>query len=163
MDFRQSRNRGMPKKWIDNQYVKNGIYNYVEEFDDIITQFDARAMPAVGQVCRPLSYFELDEDGKIGYVYKCLKCALWAMMQIEIYKSKINYMKLIKEIVAEGGDANTNAIVAGALFGTFLGFDTLYGQVEKEIDAMPHTDWLMKKINKYIWKNDDTWNANGRI
>jgi ADP-ribosylglycohydrolase len=132
-----SKQRGIPKIWVDSNYSSDKGYDYGREMYD--TYIDSEN----------LCDLKLDEIGKIGYVYKCLGCAFWAMRQIEQLEriDGLDYLDLIKQIALEAGDADTNATVAGSLFGTYLGYAELYKQTSVEIDAMPNTKWLMDIIN----------------
>jgi ADP-ribosylglycohydrolase len=111
--------RGVPNIWIDSPY-----------FDSTTSKYDYESeMRDVCHKSNDLANLKLDEIGKIGYVCKCLGCAFWAMYHIENRgKKALDYLRLIKLIALEGGDADTNAIVAGSLLGTYLGYDELYKQ-----------------------------------
>lgn len=60
--------------------------------------------------------FELDDAEKIGYTFKCMGVAFWALFQ------KGSFKDIIRRIATEGGDADTNCAVAGALLGAKLGY-----------------------------------------
>ncbi len=135
--------RGSSNRWVNQKYYirgKSGIkYNYPQELIDYVN------------ASVDLNNLQLADRIKLGYVYKCLGCALWAFAQVEYadYTHKVlDYITLIKQIVVFGGDADTNAVVAGAIFGSYLGYVNLYKQTSKEINAMPHSQWLMNKINQ---------------
>ncbi len=137
--------RGVPSIWVDQNYHyndKNGRlqYDYTRE----LLEYTLKSANLKDLNLNP------NRNICIGYTYKCLGCALWAMDQVEKYNScnePLPYEYLIKQIVSFGGDADTNAIVAGAVFGAYLGYEELYKQVGHMIDAMPHSKWLMEKIN----------------
>lgn len=69
-----------------------------------------------------LSALCLDEAGKIGFTYKCMGVGLWALRQAQRGKG---FADIIQDITKEGGDADTNCAVAGALVGAYIGFDQL--------------------------------------
>ena len=77
----------------------------------------------------------------MGYVYKCLGAALWCLRRVldgqETFKSAIT------TLVMCGGDADTNAAVAGALIGAYVGYDALPPEWR---DGMRHRDWYLGKI-----------------
>lgn len=73
----------------------------------------------------------LDESDKIGYTLKTLGAGFWALQ----YN---NFKTAIGDVIHEGGDADTNGAVAGALLGTKLGFS-----------ALPE-DWVEGLQNKHI-------------
>lgn len=106
----------------------------------------------------------LDEEQSIGYTYKCLSCALLALSRASDLleeslhpgdfevdaTSKVShiFVKLIREIVREGGDADTNAAVAGALLGCYLGIEAV---PRSWMTAMPYTTWLEAWTQKLIY------------
>ncbi|MCK4968673.1 MAG: ADP-ribosylglycohydrolase family protein [Candidatus Aenigmarchaeota archaeon] len=153
----ESHIRGIPKKWKNCKYIKeDGTYDYKKELIDVYN------------LSKNLSRLNLDEMGNIGYTYKCLGCALWTMKQISLSslrsaeclsslrsaecltsKSELNIVAIIKRISKEGGDADTNAVVAGALLGAYIGYEEIHNQAKIEINAMPNINWLLKKIDQY--------------
>jgi len=60
----------------------------------------------------------IKEIGK-GWVLHTLYCAVWAWYHHETYQDPIDV------IIRQGGDTDTNAAVAGALLGAYLGYDKL--------------------------------------
>jgi len=84
-----------------------------------------------------LEPLDLDETGKIGYTYKCLGAAFYALA------TGINFEQIITEITYHAGDADTNCSVAGALLGCKLGFT---GLPAMWVDNMPNKTWLDQKI-----------------
>jgi len=96
---------------------------------------------------------QLDDSMKMGYVYKSLGAGILALRQaIHGYqswntKNKESFCRnifenLITEIVMEGGDADTNASIAGALLGAWLGYTALPAHWR---DGIEHHDWLLSK------------------
>lgn len=61
----------------------------------------------------------LDDEDSIGYTYKTAHAGFWEFIQAE------NFHDGIIEIIHEGGDADTNAAVAGAMLGARFGFSTI--------------------------------------
>lgn len=60
-----------------------------------------------------------NDNGKIGYTLKTMGAGLWALKYAE------SFMGGILTIVNEGGDADTNAAVAGALLGAKYGYTNI--------------------------------------
>lgn len=97
--------------------------------------------------CRAATFAELDLDnhGGMGYVYRTLGAAILSLKML--MNGQGNYESIISELCLCGGDADTNAVVAGALMGCYLG--------DKE--ALPHAwlqhlknrDWLEKKAEQF--------------
>lgn len=82
---------------------------------------------------RTLDDLELDEPRTIGYTFKALACSLIAL------RSERSFEETIQDIVRRGGDADTNAVVVGALLGCARGFG---GLPEAWIAALPYAQWL---------------------
>ncbi|KAK0063312.1 ADP-ribosyl-[dinitrogen reductase] glycohydrolase [Biomphalaria pfeifferi] len=90
--------------------------------------------------CRKLKKLQLSEHGKIGYTYKCLGSGFWALRQE-------NFQKALIKLVMEGGDADTNAAVAGAMLGCKLG---LTAMPESWVTGLKHKDWLVRYIDRFL-------------
>ncbi len=87
-----------------------------------------------------IEIFELDEPKSIGYTLKAMGAAFWALRQDD-------FQSAILEIVHQGGDADTNAAVAGALLGTKLGYRKL---PTAWIDGLENKYKLNARINRLI-------------
>ncbi len=72
-----------------------------------------------------LKHLHLDESKAIGYTYKCLGSAFVSLRAL----GSSGFVGAMCDLVAEGGDADTNGAVAGALMGCVLGYKALVGQV----------------------------------
>lgn len=164
------RARGVPQRWINHKYINDdGLYDYKRElieysnFNTPISKIDHPRNTLMDFpkrrdeiISTELSTLELSKIGGIGYTYKCLGCAMWAMDLIECHwictkgrqTDYFNFKKCIKLIALEAGDADTNGAVVGAVLGSYLGYDELYKQASDWIDAMPNTKWLQEKLNK---------------
>lgn len=70
---------------------------------------------------RKLRDLELDGSG-IGYTYKCLGAAFWALREFE---GQDDFLKCLLPVLREGGDTDTNGAVAGALLGAACGLDRI--------------------------------------
>mmetsp|Transcript_10505 Transcript_10505/g.10497 ORF Transcript_10505/g.10497 Transcript_10505/m.10497 type:complete len:212 (-) Transcript_10505:14-649(-) len=80
-------------------------------------------------------------DGEdMGYAYICLGCAFHALRQD-------NYEETIRDIIIQGGDADTNAAAAGALLGCKVGFSAL---PQNLVQQLLHKEWLEEKITHLI-------------
>jgi ADP-ribosylglycohydrolase len=90
-----------------------------------------------------ISLTKLHLDGTdMGHVRKCEQVAIWAYYHIDD-----DFQTIIKCIALQGGDADTNCAVAGAILGTRLGYSNL---PQDWLAKLPHHDWLMKKIDAYL-------------
>ena len=88
----------------------------------------------------PLRALDLEESKAIGFTYKAMGAALWAVRCQ-------SFEQAISAIVREAGDADTNAIVAGAVLGAKLGMSAIPA---RWIDAMPHREWLLLQVDELI-------------
>lgn len=106
----------------------------------------------------------LAERDERGYTLKTFACAVWAVRQLitaplslhsqgSLHSAPVRdaalYERCMRQIAAEGADADTNCAVAGAVLGAALGFD---GLPKKWVEAVPaaHRKWLDAEIDKYI-------------
>ncbi|XP_011438372.2 ADP-ribosyl-[dinitrogen reductase] glycohydrolase [Magallana gigas] len=89
--------------------------------------------------CKDIKQLKLCESG-IGYTFKSLACGFWALKQNE-------FRKAITKIVMQGGDADTNACVAGALLGCKLGLDAIPLSWK---DGLLHKEWLDQQISRFL-------------
>ncbi|CAG9315637.1 unnamed protein product [Blepharisma stoltei] len=73
----------------------------------------------------------LEEEGD-GYTYKCMGVGFWGLSQND-------YSTMIRRVITEGGDADTNAAVAGSLLGCRIGYSQL---PQSLILQLKHRVWL---------------------
>lgn len=90
--------------------------------------------------CEELSNLKLCESNTIGYTFKCVGAGFWALKQTD-------FRYALEQIVRNGGDADTNGAVAGALLGCKLGIKAL---PSTWLDGLVYKTWLDDKINKYL-------------
>lgn len=93
----------------------------------------------------------LDNSAEMGYVYKCLGSAILtlrlAFRATDGVLTHALFENLITELIMQGGDSDTNATVAGALLGTWLGYSRLPAHWS---DGLAHKDWLMSKVSRLM-------------
>ena len=95
-----------------------------------------------------LSYFsmltleEMALNEQIGYVFKCMACGLYAFRN-----RKRPYKEVILDIILKGGDADTNASVAGAILGVYQGYSSL---PKEWLEKLPFRKWLETKAEKFL-------------
>ncbi len=89
-----------------------------------------------------LSLQDLCLEEQQGYVLKCMAVALWALRN-----RHRGWNPVILDIVLAGGDADTNAAVAGAVLGAYWGFDNL---PHEWLERMPHWKYLMRKAERLL-------------
>lgn len=81
------------------------------------------------------------ESFNIGYTLKTLKAAFWALLHAQTFREGI------LAIINEGGDADTNGAVAGALLGAKFGYS---GIESTWIDGLVHKESLEQKVEQLI-------------
>ncbi|XP_062607355.1 ADP-ribosylarginine hydrolase Tri1-like [Saccostrea cucullata] len=107
-------------KYLDNEEHKKELLMYMK--------------------CTDIKKLELDEAGKIGYTFKSMGSAFWALKQKD-------FRKAITKIVMQGGDADSNACVAGAMLGCKLGLEAI---PKSWRGKLLHKDWLDQQISRYF-------------
>ncbi len=97
-----------------------------------------------------LSDLQLSDMAARRYVFKCLGCSVYALhvMRVSLENNRVpSFRKFITRIVSEGGDSDTNAAVAGATMGAYLGY---HGLPLDWIESLPNHNWLNTIIMDYI-------------
>ncbi|OJJ18808.1 hypothetical protein BKI52_24880 [marine bacterium AO1-C] len=104
--------------------------------------FDQRIRPFLQEHVRPnIAALNLSDQESIGYTLKALGAGLWALQYAISFESGIS------TIIHEGGDADTNASVAGAILGARFGYEALPIHWK---DNLHRKDWLMEQTNQLI-------------
>ncbi|KAJ3047387.1 hypothetical protein HK097_011575 [Rhizophlyctis rosea] len=118
-----------------------------------------------------LEILQLDDEDGIGYTYRTLGSGLWALSQLlnclttnPSASPASTFKSLITELTIQGGDADTNCAVAGALMGAVVGYS---GLPKEWLKGLIHHHWLLGKVNaalelmgvlegaRYRWDEDD--------
>lgn len=95
-----------------------------QEWEEIAKDFEKELRECMHD---SLDGLKLDEKGKIGYTFKSLGAAFYAMREAMRLMSEDSsspekvFRTVIQEIIFQGGDADTNAAPAAALVGAYLG------------------------------------------
>lgn len=100
------------KEESDMEIILNRCVNYGKKYDSEITE-------KLSKLPLEISELELDQYISIGYTYKALTAGFWVM------KYSKSYEEGLKSIINEGGDADTNASVGGAILGAKFGYDSI--------------------------------------
>ena len=74
-----------------------------------------------------LESLELDDRATSGYTLKALGTAVWAYYHAEDFKSGL------ESIILEGGDADTNGAIAGAVLGARFGYEAIPENLKKNL------------------------------
>ncbi|KEF52100.1 uncharacterized protein A1O9_11726 [Exophiala aquamarina CBS 119918] len=97
------------------------------------------------------SDLQLDDSQKMGYVYKCLGSAVLALrlaMRGKISKTTLTngntnlFEEIVTDLIMQGGDADTNGCVAGALLGAWSGYSRL---PQHWLQGVQHHNWMLWK------------------
>ncbi len=88
-----------------------------------------------------------DVSNKNGYTFVALAVMIWA---VRAAIAGYRYETVMKTIVAAGGDADTNAAIAGAVLGAYFGYSAL---PQAWVNATPNQAWLDKKILNFLSRN----------
>ncbi|KAL3868581.1 hypothetical protein ACJMK2_041382 [Sinanodonta woodiana] len=91
--------------------------------------------------CEVLTDLKLDDVNIMGYTFKCLGAGFWALKQN-------HFRSAIQNITMEGGDADTNCAVAGALLGCKLGGRYLLPSTW--MSTLANKSWLRNEIQRYL-------------
>ena len=83
----------------------------------------------------------LDDTISIGYTLKALSAGLWAYFHANSFESGI------LSVIHEGGDADTNASVAGSLLGAKFGYSKIPQHL---IDGLTGKTYLEEKFNAFL-------------
>ncbi|KXK46369.1 MAG: ADP-ribosyl-[dinitrogen reductase] glycohydrolase [Bacteroidia bacterium] len=114
----------------------------LEQLCDFAKKYDDRIQPFIEKsYTLPIEELLLDEPTSIGYTLKAMSAGLWAYFNAENFKDGL------LRVINEGGDADTNACVAGSILGAKFGYKAI---PKKYIDGLIHKDILEEKFKKYI-------------
>ena len=101
---------------------QNELKKYVDTLDTRLGEYISFPISA------EIDSFHLDEPKEIGYTLKALSAGLWA------YYNANNFKDGIKQIIEQGGDADTNGCIAGSLLGAKFGFNAIPSEWVNELN-----------------------------
>ncbi|MGG5511495.1 ADP-ribosylglycohydrolase family protein [Myroides odoratimimus] len=91
-----------------------------ESLVNIAREYDERIVGTLSlAVSNDIVSLRLDDEVDMGYTLKTFSAAMWA------YFNALTFEEGILSIVNSGGDADTNACVAGAILGAKFGYDAI--------------------------------------
>ena len=112
------------------------------ELLNIASKYDSRIAEYVEIAYQDsVDNLKLDEPGKTGYSLKTMSAALWA------YHNSSEFYSGLRSVIEQGGDADTNGAVTGALLGVKFGYSLLPNVL---VDNLTRKEYLMKKVNRFI-------------
>lgn len=118
----------------NQEILKSDILCIANEYDSRIAEYVELAYQ------NNIEALKLDEQGKIGYTLKTMNIALCA------HNYSADFYSGLKAVIEQGGDADTNGAVAGALLGLKFGLDSIPAHL---IDKLIGKDILAYKINAF--------------
>ena len=120
-----------------------------EQLCQIADKYDKRIKPFVELSLTPhIENLNLDEPTSMGYTLKAMAAGLWT------YFNASDFEDGILKVVNEGGDADTNACVAGSILGAKFGFNSI---PEKYINGLINKAHLETKYNEYILRLEKSY------
>lgn len=118
-------------KSVSREYV----LTLTQKLDDRLLDFVTIALNG------ELEKLELDDPADMGYVLKTMGAGLWA------YFNALSFEEGVVKIVNQGGDADTNAAVAGALLGAKFGYSQI---CIKYVEGLLGGSLLENTYSKYV-------------
>lgn len=114
-----------------------------DEIKDIAQRYDTQILEWVDVAYNSLdiSMLDLDETYSIGYTLRTLSAALWC------YWHSPSFEEGLLSVVNEGGDADTNGAIVGAILGAKFGFLAI---PEHYIDDLHNIEAYHNKITQLI-------------
>lgn len=132
----QGKHKDKKGHFVAKEIIKDS-YKHASE---CLTSEDQKKELKTFMKCTNIKDLKLDEEGKIGYTYKSMGSGFWALKQD-------NFRKAVTKIMMQGGDADSNACVAGALLGCKLGLSAL---PDTWVTKLRYKSWLDKEIQRYF-------------
>lgn len=118
--------------WHDRQLSYDEIKDIAQRYDNRILEWVDAAYNSTD-----ISMLDLDETYSIGYTLRTLSAALWC------YWHSPSFEEGLLSVVNEGGDADTNGAIAGAILGAKFGFLSI---PEHYIDDLHNIEAYHNKI-----------------
>lgn len=111
-------------------------------------EFETFRLIFTGPTKSILTRLNVGDESDKQHIYKTFGSAFYMLRLIREsieYKSPLDYKTVILEIVNSGGDTDTNAAVAGQVYGSYYGYKAL---PVDWLNKLINKDWLDKKITK---------------
>lgn len=100
--------------WHNKELSYGGIKNIALRYDERILDWIDAAYNS-----SEISMLDLDETYSIGYTLRTLSAALWCYWHAKSFEDGL------LSVVNEGGDADTNGAIAGAILGAKFGYSSI--------------------------------------
>lgn len=122
--------------WYNNELSYQDIKNIAQRYDERILEWIDVAYNS-----SDISMLDLDEKYSIGYTLRTLSAALWC------YWHSTSFADGLLSVVNEGGDADTNSTIAGAILGAKFGLSSI---PKHYIDKLHNREEYQNKIVHFI-------------
>lgn len=122
--------------WYNNELSYQDIKNIAQRYDERILEWIDVAYNS-----SDISMLDLDEKYSIGYTLRTLSAALWC------YWHSTSFADGLLSVVNEGGDADTNSTIAGAILGVKFGLSSI---PKHYIDKLHNREEYQNKILHFI-------------
>jgi len=155
--------RNVLQEACEENSIEDGLkQSHLQDFDNYLPQqgyLQGNRDSAVEASVAMLAQLRLDniQEG-IGYAFKCTGASIWALRHLNLLMERSAGSEpsecstlvsaTLSLLIAEGGDADTNATVAGALLGCYAGFS--HGLDRSMIAEMPYAAWLEAWAQKLL-------------
>ncbi len=121
-----------------------------EDLVDICEHIDPRTLQWLEKtrVCK-IEDLELDDVDTLSYTRKAMCAGLWPLWHSS------SATETFDTVIAQGGDADSNAAIAGALAGLRYGYDALHAQKDKliqigeELNSIVNLNDLAERVAEY--------------
>ncbi len=122
--------------WYDRQLSYDEIKDIAQRYDNRILEWVDSAYNS-----SDISMLDLDETYSIGYTLRTLSAALWC------YWHSPSFVDGLLSVINEGGDADTNGAIAGAILGAKFGFSSI---PEYYITELSKAEIYKNKVEKFL-------------
>lgn len=119
----------------------NNISSIISDCIESTKPWDIGIESQLKGIPRQISGLNLDEYDSIGYTFKATQAGFWAI------KYGNSFFHGLQSVILEGGDADTNAAVAGAMLGAKFGFANIPSYL---VENLLHREELEHKIQSLV-------------
>ncbi len=114
------------------------------QLHNIMQGYDPRIIQYINNPKVDISLLQLDEPKSMGYTLKALNAGIWS------YFNAASFEEGILRIINEGGDADTNACIAGSILGSKFGFKAVPEHWVQALLKHPKLDFIAGQFIEII-------------
>ena len=127
--------RSLLRETPDGTALVDSLAKEADKYDSRVREYLEKAMQP------DIAALALEEPHAIGYTLKAMAAGIWALLHPTTYRDGII------SVIHEGGDADTNAAVAGAILGARFGFS---GIPRRWVDSLLHRSELDARVDRLL-------------